>query len=120
MTPQPTDPVVSAQVLMKAATRAPIRDQRITSENIASLAPSRPELDAAVAALGRAGLEIGPVVGSSFSITAPRSTFDRVFGTHLTDALPEELPLGRLPATVRSTIEAITFSPPPDFGPGHP
>jgi hypothetical protein len=120
MSPQQTDPVVSAQVLMKAATRAPIRDQRITGENIASLAPSRPELDAAVAALGRAGLEIGPVVGSSFSITAPQSTFDRVFGTTLADGLPKELPLGRLPAGVRKTIEAITFSEPPDFGPSNP
>jgi hypothetical protein len=53
-------------------------------------------------------------VATSFSITAPASTFRRVFGTAKKSG---DLPLGSLDRGVASLIEAVTFPRPPDFGP---
>jgi hypothetical protein len=58
---------------------------------------------------------MGDMVGNSFSITAPESTFERVFGTRGAGSL--ELPLHALPKTLTDHVEAVTFTPPPDFGP---
>lgn len=118
MSKQPADPIVSAQVLLKPASGVRPADAEITARNIAALAPAGDDVDAVVAAFSKAGLEIGAVVGLGFSITGPRSTFDRVFGTQSAGESPGELPLDRLPARVRRGVSAVTFPPPPDFGPG--
>lgn len=73
---------------------------------------------------------MGPVVGNSFSITAPADTFRKVFDAQLryedktgVQAMQKdgsssyELPLNELPRAVTRQIEAVTFTPPPEFGP---
>jgi hypothetical protein len=71
--------------------------------------------------LSRAGFDIGPLVGGSFSISGPRQLFDRYFGLTLegvrSPAVPEALPLERLPADVKGAVRSILFTRPPDFGP---
>jgi hypothetical protein len=65
------------------------------------------------------GFETGPVVGISFAITAPESTFSKVFGaTPATGSL--ELPVGQLDDAVSADIQAVSVGTPPDFGPGNP
>jgi hypothetical protein len=73
-----------------------------------------------------AGFEVTGSVGPSFSIVGPRNLFERAFGTRLEDhpkgglrtAEGElELPLERVPADLVDSIQAVTFTPPPDFGP---
>ncbi|HYJ47125.1 MAG TPA: hypothetical protein VEV81_10985, partial [Pyrinomonadaceae bacterium] len=80
------------------------------------------------------GFEVGPVVGNSFSITAPASAIEKVFKTKIRREAGRkgavkaatakgpgsyELPVDRLPPEIAADVEAVTFSPPPDFGPGN-
>lgn len=64
--------------------------------------------------------DVGPHVGIAMAITAPRRTFERVFGTPVEDA-PDggwmaggrrELPLGQLPPDLAARIDAVTFDEP--------
>jgi hypothetical protein len=64
-----------------------------------------------------AGFKLGPYVGISFSISGPTQLFERFFRTRLAALKSYELPLNSLPKEVASMIEAVTFTPPPDFGP---
>jgi hypothetical protein len=123
-------PIVSAQVLLRPASGRRIggRDE-ITSENIRDYAPP-----AEAAALAREtfeadGFDVGPLVGISFSIAAPVSTFERVFEASIAVEAGRvsvtrgkgsslELPLDALPEPLRNVIEAVTFERPLDFGPG--
>ena len=67
------------------------------------------------------GFEVGPFVGTSFSIAAPRQRMDRWFGGfERLEGSGEELPLDALPADIRGTLHAVTTEAPPDFGPGNP
>jgi hypothetical protein len=123
--------VVSAQVLLRAASGKPITgDTVITSDNIKDFAPAAEAVARASAAFAAARFEIGPAVGISFSITAPISTFEKVFKTQLrlapgggVEAIKAdgsgsyELPLNALAAGLANLVTAVTFTPPPDFGP---
>ncbi len=94
-------------------------------------APGTPESTggAAPGFFTQSGFDVGPVVGDSFSITGPRSLFERTFGEPLeaerrgratsyrTARGTAELGLEQVPEPVAGHIEAITFSRPPDFGP---
>jgi hypothetical protein len=122
---------LSAQVVLKAASGKSPAGQAITSENIREYLPSQESIRIARSALTEAGFEVGNVVANSFSITAPTATFEKVFGARIrrdpqrgvTEAGQGgtlELPLKKLGRDVAGVIEAVTFSPPPDFGPGNP
>jgi hypothetical protein len=87
-------------------------------------------VNAARQAFAKLGFEVGPFFGNSFSITAPVGTFERVFGVRLQGSARTgiaavdqaggaslELPVHRLPTEVARDIQAVTFTPPPDFGP---
>jgi subtilase family serine protease len=77
----------------------------------------------------RAGFSIEGQGGLGFSIVGPAEQFERVFGTKLIEetqrSVPSvqtergqlELPLTNVPKDIASRIEAVTFTPPPDFGP---
>ena len=109
---------------------SPSGDAVITSQTIEDF---RPDVDAAKAIareFAARGFEVGSLVGNSFSITGPAQLFERTFGTKLRRskragvqvqaegaALGEELPLTRLEPAARSWIAAVTFTPPPEFGP---
>jgi hypothetical protein len=75
------------------------------------------------------GFEVGPLIGTSFSITAPVDLFRRSFGEDdpvaasppwAAGAESLELPVDRLPDEAAGAVWSITFSPPPDFGPSAP
>ena len=111
--------LVSAQVVLRAGSGRPLDGKAaITTDQLESFAPA-PEAVVQVQRVFReAAFEVGPMVGNSFSIAAPASTFERVFKTRLT--MPPrtlELPLRALPNNVARLVEAVTFTPPPDFGP---
>ncbi len=61
------------------------------------------------------GFDTTDVYGIGFSVTGPRARFDETFGPGAAGA--GELPLATLPDRLASTVESVTFSPPPDFGP---
>ena len=75
------------------------------------------------------GFELGNRFADSFAITAPVDKFEKVFachiisdehGTHLdsgTEKIDYELPLSQLSNGLQEYIKAVTFTPPPDFGP---
>ena len=111
------DPVISAQVLLKPASGVQPRDRDITAANIASLEPAADVVREVTGALARAGFDVGPVVGPTFSITAVRSVFDRFFGITGAGRKTGEITLAHVPARLRDGVAAITFPPPPDFGP---
>ena len=121
--------IVSAQVmLLSASGKAP--DANLTAETIHQYAPSPEAAARARAAFAAAGFDVGPLVLNNFSITAPITTFERVFQTKLRwatrgaiQSIREdgsariELPLEKLSSELSGHIAAITFTPPPDFGP---
>jgi len=116
---------VSAQVILRPATGRSLEGVAITAATIQDYAPSRQAIVLAQQTFARAGFEVGEVIGNSFSITAPLSRFEQFFGTRLrrsraglrTDRGNLELPSRALPPQLSTHIEAVTFTPPPDFGP---
>lgn len=124
------DQIVSAQVILRPA--RPRRSQApVTAENVHEVLPSAQAAELARNAFERAGFEVGPLVGNSFSISGPARLFKTVLHTDLerdrrTKAIKAkgaggsarfELPKSAFPPDVASLIETITFTPPPDFGP---
>lgn len=124
--------LVSAQAVLKSGSGKSFDGQTaITAENIADYSPSPDSVTAAAAGFREAGFEVGNMVGNSFSITAPKSTFEKFFKIRLKAedsgevklaSAPDtgggyELPLKALPRNLSQVVAAVTFSPPPDFGP---
>ena len=124
---------LSAEIILRPASGKAFDSQTaITSENIAEYLPSPDTVAAAQRAFNRAGFDVGNAVGMSFSITAPASTFEKVFKVKLArterggvkariqgGAQSYELPITALPSELAKDVVAATFSPPPDFGPGN-
>jgi hypothetical protein len=121
---------ISAQVVLKPASGKRPRDgSEITAQNIHDYLPSEEAAARAKRVFADAGFEVGALVGNSFSITAPAPVFERVFKTRIRrQVIPggeavvvesggHELPLGKLPKAMAHDVQAITFTPPPDFGP---
>ena len=124
------DQIVSAQVILRPASprrsRAPV-----TAENIREFLPSADAAARARGAFDAAGFKLGALVGNSFSISGPMRLFEQVLGARLQQDRRSravkatagngqtsfELPVARLSPDVASVIEAVTFTPPPDFGP---
>jgi hypothetical protein len=104
----------------------------ITTRNLADYAPAPEDAEAARRAFRDAGFEVGELVGISFSITAPRSRFEEVFGIRLRvdergavaasdREAPRgglELPLGRLPRSLAERLVAVAFTPPAELHDG--
>lgn len=126
------DEQLSAQVVLRSAGgTAPGSTTQVTSENVREYLPSSSAVTEARHALEEAGFEVGNVVGNSFSISATAKTFEKVFKVKLqsdkekgvtarasrADEESYELPVGKLPEDARRHVAAVTFTPPPDFGP---
>ena len=124
--------LISAQVVLKSASGKSFDGKTaITSENIDDYAPSQDSVAAAAAGFREAGFDVGNMVGNSFSITALKSTFEKFFKIKLQveergdvkvaaakgNTKGHELPLKALPRNLSQLVSAVTFSPPPDFGP---
>jgi hypothetical protein len=92
----------------------------VSEETVVALVLVAPEAAEPVARALRADFEVGPHLGIAMAITAPRRTFERVFGIEVEDA-PDggwmargrrELPLGQLPPELAAQIRAVTFDEP--------
>ena len=127
-----SNPLLSAQVVLRSASGEVARDDQLTADRVAAYAPSPEAATHAVAAFEQLGFTVGPLVGNSFSITAPQTTFERVFSMDLAHVAKRSgrkrpsargesnlLPTSKLPTTVAALVSAVTFTPPPDFGPGN-
>jgi hypothetical protein len=123
--------VVSAQVILKSMSgKSPGARGAITAQNIRDFVPTAEIIERVRGFFRMAGFEAGPVVGNSFSITGLARTFESIFKTRLRrqerggiksirndGSGSYELPLQGLPQGVAELVEAVTFTPPPDFGP---
>lgn len=123
--------VVSAQVVLRPASGKRLTGEaHITADNLSEYLPSPQAVTRVRDAFAADGFQAGAVGGNSFAITAPVHTFERVFQTTLRrgergevqavradGSTAYELPLEALPRSVADLVEAITFTPPPDFGP---
>ena len=120
--------VVSAQVVLAAAGGArPGLQTRITSENIRQWVPSAETIGRISGELRELGFEVGECVGNSISITGPARLFESCFRTTLIETRGGgvqfagdgcQLAPEKIPAALKRQIAAVTFTPPPDFGPG--
>jgi hypothetical protein len=125
------DQIISAQVVLRSATgKSPDGSSMITTQTIRDFLPSAEAVARATEAFAAWGFDVGSVQGNSFSISAPVGTFERVFNVHLrrqqggsVEAVKAdgsgsyEVPLEALPKPLTDLIVAVTFTPPPDFGP---
>ncbi|HEX2296551.1 MAG TPA: hypothetical protein VHN37_14750 [Actinomycetota bacterium] len=114
-------------VVLRTPPRAP--GVELTAANIERFAPDAGAIESAQAFFRERGFDVGPVVGISFAITAPLDRFRATFPDVETrqrraldrpDAQEETLGLESLPDDVARGIEAVTFTAPPEFGPGNP
>jgi hypothetical protein len=114
--------LLSATVLLRPAGGSSVADVA-RAETADQLLPN-PQLAAQVQAYFReAGFDVTAAVGPTFSIVGPRQLFEQTFSTRLEGDEREgvrttegalELPL---PPALGDAVEAVTFTPPPDFGP---
>ncbi len=125
MTELKQNEIVSAQVLLRAKT--PLEATKLTAREIAKIMPPASVVEKIRGDFEAAGFAVGQAVGLSFSITAPVRVFEQFFKTKLSrDARggivvgaggAETLPLSNLSPARAENIEAVTFTPPPDYGP---
>ena len=113
---------LSATVLLRPAGGGSVADYA-TAETADRLLPDPAAAEQAQAYFRAAGFEVTAAFGPSFSIVGSRELFESTFGTRLEAAERGgvttadgalELPL---PAGLGDSIEAVTFTAPPDFGP---
>jgi len=99
-----------------------------TSDNVRERLPLPDQVSRAQSGFMRLGFTCGPAAGIGFSISAPKSVFERVFrvriavasdgSARLADAPQEfDLPLTALPDDLRQLVAAVGFQRPLDFGP---
>lgn len=98
-------------------------------KQISAMIMARGDSDAACDAFRQAGFEVGTLVGDTFSITAPRQLFEKVFHTSLVEragsivtkghaaADPTALPTKGLTEDLRKRVAVASFSAPLSFGP---
>jgi hypothetical protein len=122
---------VSAMVMIASASGT-VPDPRHppTAATVAQHAPRPQALERARKSLGEAGFQLGQPVGGTFAITGSSTLFERFFGVHLhpdgrgsvtvAETATYEVPADHIPPTLRDVVQIVTFSAPPDFGPGNP
>lgn len=127
------DPEVSALVVLRTRDGSDLTGwEQITSETVERYLPEPGAVSEAMAFFRGAGFDVSEPVAVSFSITGPKSLFEETLGerlVHRREAAGEsirtvegslELSLDRLPPEVAQHVQAVTFTPPPDFGPTNP
>lgn len=120
--------IVSAQVIMKAASGQSSAKETITAETLSKFAPAAEAVGRAQAFFAERGFTTEPLVGISFAISAPVSVFESLFAVELVTSEEQgiqaayadgstryELPVELLPSSL--AVDAVTFTPPPAFGP---
>lgn len=130
--PRQKDEILSAEVVLRSASGKVFNTQTpITSENVAEYQPSTETAAAAQRAFAKAGFEVGNPAGVSLSITAPKSTFEKIFKVKIVrdkggainvtgsggEEFGYELPVNKLPQELKQYAVVATLIPPPAFGP---
>ena len=111
--------LISAQVLLKTKHGLPPADADLTAARITQLLPPADVVESVLGELVRAGFQVGTVVGLTFSLSGPRTLFERYF--HLGDADTDHgsIPTQRLPGVLQRAVASVVFPPPPEFGPSN-
>jgi hypothetical protein len=112
------DPELAAEVVLRPRNGPLTGREQITAATLDSFQPAAATFTRAGDYFRSRGFAVSPGFGISFTITGPRTTFEREFGEVASDA--RELPLDRLPADVATLVHAVTFTPPVDYGPFNP
>jgi subtilase family serine protease len=120
--------MISAQVVLKSASGSSLSSAPITAENLEQFIPAPSTVELAQKFFRERGFQVSGMVGISFSISGFVSTFESFFDVHLRRKDDKsiqavtvdgntsyELPVDMLPSTLG--VVAVTFTPPPDFGP---
>lgn len=117
--------VATALVLIRSASGGDlVTGEPISRRNLEGLLPDADDVAFVDRALRGLGFAVGPVLGVSMSITAPRSTFAGVFGIEIESSdgtwhvvgadagTDDELPLDALDGSLSARIVRIVFEPP--------
>jgi hypothetical protein len=120
--PAPADELLSAEVVLRGPDGDP--PEPISGENLAQHRPDETRASAVREWFQRHGFDTTDVHGISFSITGPRHLFEKTYATPLVGegAGPGvdivELPSpADMPSDLADDVVAVTFTPPPAFGP---
>lgn len=107
--------VLVAQAIVRAASGKRLRgSEPITGRTLREHAPASDDVEAARDAFRAAGFEVGELGGISFSVSASKARFEKVFGVDVDPSKGDELPLDHLPSDLRARLEAVVFEPPAD------
>lgn len=131
MTTTENQEIVSAQVILRPADGREIpANAAITAESLVLYLPSEEAAGLVREFFRKAGFTVGNLVGISFSISGTAATFESLFKVDLQhedrggiraakadSSTGYQLPLDPLPQNIRPAVSAVTFTPPPDFGP---
>ena len=123
---------LSAQVILKPAGGGSAAAENVTSENVRQMMPAADDFKKARTYFAGLGFEVDAGFANSFSIIGDRKLFEKTFAAKLSrneknavkarganDAESSELPPEKLSAEIRKIVETVTFTEPPDFGPGN-
>jgi hypothetical protein len=123
---------ISAQVVVLGRNRRKMEGHiEITSENVSQYSPDEKTINDLTRIFRDSGFDTGSAIGISLSITASRQVFEKFlevgiyneedgYGFMLEGKKAGiELKNEFLPEIIRDRVESITFSSPPDFGPGN-
>lgn len=121
--------LISAQVIFQPATDTAYHGL-VTSKNIAAHLPDKDSAALVVKTFIELGFKTGHLAGTSFSITAPASTFEKTFFVRMITTKKNEnavqwvdktindhFPVIALPKSVAALIKHIVLPPLPAFGP---
>lgn len=120
--------IASAQVILLPAHGKPASgDVLITTKTLPAYIPSAEAGRIAQQYFAQAEFQVGNLVGNNFSITAPLTTFERIFHVQIRHREQNEggfevmqddgsgtyeISLQAIPPSVRQYIETVTFVPP--------
>ena len=79
-----TDPILSAEVVLTPASGKSMEGAAITAANVHEFAPPPAAMEETKRYLSEAGFTVGASGGVGFSMSAPKSVFERFFGSSLT------------------------------------
>jgi hypothetical protein len=120
---------VTALVLLRPASGEEITGQTpITADTLARYAPKPADADRVARGFREAGFQVGPALGITMAVTAPRALFEGFFGVSVARS-PDggwvadgeeaggrrDLPLKRLPQDLAARVLAVTFDEPAEL-----
>lgn len=112
---------LSALVILRPAAGGVLgQNEPTTSENVEQALPAPEAVDLARQYFRAQGLDVAEAFGPSFSISASRERLEQLLGMELSDdvlAKGAEVQPDFLPPELAAVVQAVVFTPPPDFGP---